>query len=175
MVARKKGKISLLTEALQAEREAVEFFGRSQTVTQDPSVRQIFEKLTKEMKLHVKNLEEIMEKLDLSAPELKAPSGFYPISDLQRAECYVCGYAADAESIPESCPRCGASRYAFEKEISGKKAWEFAEKGAVAILRMLGEAERGADARMRSMMAGHIRLEQQFLSEARKQIEALKK
>src|SRR5207244_660670 len=71
--------------------------------------------------------------------------GIYPINVVSKVECYVCGFAADTKAMPNTCPNCGAARYAFEKEIALTKAWEIAAEAGrkLAILGWEGASPRG--------------------------------
>src|SRR2546428_2362353 len=48
--------------------------------------------------------------------------GIYPMNVVAKVECYVFGFVAETKAMPNTCPNCGAARYAFEKEISLSKA-----------------------------------------------------
>ena len=86
----------------------------------------------------------------------------------------MCGYGVESGEVPESCPRCGASRYAFEKEISLRKAWELAENGSRTTLKILADAEKEATPAVRPIIARQMQLEQRLLDETRKELEALR-
>ena len=126
MSARRNVSASSIADALQAEDEAVDFFEQVQSATRDPRLKETLQELARQKREHAMSLRDMIKKLDIEIPERRGKPKFYPLAELQKVECYVCGHAADSKSIPESCPRCGASKYAFEKEIGIKKMWEMA-------------------------------------------------
>jgi ribosomal protein L37E len=176
MSARGKKTENPISRALQAAKEGVEFFERAHIVANEPRVREVFGRLLDTKKESLRSLEENLKEARLQPPEAegKLPR-IYPLEELQKKECYVCGYGTDSETIPESCPRCGASRYAFQKEITLEKAWEMAESGSRVTLEILSEAEREAEAKVKPVLAKQIQLEQRILNETRKELESQRK
>jgi hypothetical protein len=162
-----------LARVLQAAKEGVVFFERAHALANDPRVREVFGKLMNTRKERLRSLEENLGEASLQLPEAEGQSPrIYPIEELRKKECYVCGYSTDLDTIPESCPRCGASRYAFEKEITETRAWELAESGARITLEILGEAEKEVEASVKPILAKQIQLEQRILNETRKVLES---
>jgi len=172
MSARGRKTDNPIARVLQAAKEGVVFFESAHTVANDPRVREVFGRLLNIRKESLRSLEENLREARLQLPETEGqPPRIYPLEELQRKECYVCGYGTDLETVPESCPRCGASRYAFEKEITVRKAWELAESGARITLEMLSEAEGEVEAKAKPVLAKQIQLEQRVLDETRKELE----
>lgn len=173
MSARVRKTDNPIARVLQAAKEGVVFFERAHTAANDPRVREVFGKLLNIKKESLRSLEENLREARLLLPEMEGqPPRIYPLEELQKKECYVCGYSTDLEMIPESCPRCGALRYAFEKEITVRKAWELAESGARITLEILSEAEREVEAKAKPVLAKQIQLEQRVLNETRKELES---
>ena len=176
MSARGKKTDLAIARVLQAEKEGVVFFETAHAAANDPRVREVFARLLNTKKESLRSLEEGLKEARLQLPESKGEAPrVYPLDDIQRRECYVCGYSTDNESIPDSCPRCGASRYAFEKEITVRKAWELAESGSRVTLEILSDAERQAEAEVKQILARQIQLEQSLLNETRKALESSRK
>jgi len=173
MSARGKKTDNAIARVLQAAKEGVVFFEKAHTAANDPRVREMFGRLLNIRKESLRSLEESLKEAHLQLPETEGQtSRIYPLEELQKKECYVCGYSTDVEAIPESCPRCGASRYAFEREITVRKAWELAESGARITLELLSEAEKLAEENVKQVLAKHIQLEQSILNETRKELES---
>ena len=176
MSARGKKTDNPIARALQAAKAGVVFFERAHTVASEPRVREVFGKLLSTKKESLRSLEENINEAHVQLPEAEVQlPRIYPLEELQKKECYVCGYSTDADMIPESCPRCGASRYAFEKEITVEEAWELAESGARVTLEILSEAEREAEPGVKPILAKQIQLEQRVLDETRKELESHRK
>ena len=118
--------------SLAVEEAGVAFFERANAVTADPRVKLIFTRLARIKQEHVKLLRDQAASLGVRSGREATVPAIYPTEAFARVECYVCGYSAT--DIPESCPKCGAARYAFEKEVSKAMAWELAAKGARSTL-----------------------------------------
>ncbi len=173
MSTRVRGSADSVAKALQAEKDGVAFFEKAYSVSNDPRVRGVFERLAAAKKVHLRNLEDGLRDLHMAAAGEARHSTAYPFADILKTECYVCGYGVESGEVPESCPRCGASRYAFEKEISLRKAWELAENGSRTTLKILADAEKEATPAVRPIIAKQMQLEQRLLDETRKELEAL--
>jgi len=175
MSARGKKLEDLLARVFQAEREGVAFFEKAHSVANDPRVREVFDKLLNIRKESLRSLEESLSEARLQSPGAKGqPSSIYPLEEIQKKDCYVCGYSTDIEAVPESCPRCGASRYAFEKEITVREAWEFAESGSRNTLDILNDAEKHAESTIKQVLAKQIQIEKSVLDDTRKELESHK-
>jgi len=163
--------VNIFARVLQAEKEGLAFFERAGLIANDPRVKDVFERLAKTKREHLGALEEGFRNLDVRPPltGAKGPP-LYPLSEVEKAECYVCGYAAETDVVPDYCPRCGASRYAFQKEFSLRTAWEIAEAGIRGSIDILVEADRVADARLKQLIQRQIALEQGLLEEARREL-----
>lgn len=165
-----------MERVLQIEREGVSFFEKAHVLVGDPRVREVFDKLAEAKREQLRSLEESLRALNVPATAKDDRKSLaYPLADFEKAECYVCGYSTGLKEIPESCPRCGASRYAFEKEVSFRRAWEIAEEGSDSALKILGEAEKDAEPTVKHILAEQISFEQKLLDEARRQLEQAKK
>jgi len=55
---------------------------------------------------------------------------FFPFEEYSSIECSVCGYGTRSDAIPETCPSCGAARYAFERDVSPDRAWDLVARTA---------------------------------------------
>ncbi len=166
-----------LQRILRIERDAVMFFEKIHRIAYEPIMRDLFEKLTIVKREHLKMLEEGMRGLgnDVLKTEPSAELEIiYPITELEKAECYVCGFMTRVDAIPDACPRCGASKYAFEKEITPKKIWEIAQKGSHRVLKLLDEVEKEAGAKTEHVVNGLRRLEQRLYDEALRELDGLK-
>jgi len=159
------------------EYEGITYFKKAHSIANDPQVRHIFERLLDIKKEHLRKLEEGFKKLGKSPPSMteKQHTGAYPLDDIQKAECYVCGHTTEIGDIPESCPRCGASHHAFEKEITMRKAWKIAESGSHTALKVLKEIEKQVNAKIKPMISRQVQLEKVLLDEARKELEVMRK
>lgn len=173
MSAHGRDSAGVLVRVLQVEREGAAFFEKAHVLVRDPRVREVFDRFAVAKKEQLRSLEESLKALSVpiaAGEQRKEPT--YPLAEFQNAECYVCGYSTDIPVTPESCPRCGASKYTFEKEISLRRAWEIAKAGSYATLRILGEAEKEADPKVKPVLAAQISLEQKLLDEAKRQLGA---
>lgn len=99
----------------------------------------IFSRLARIKQDHVKLLRERAAALGVRSGQPAVAPPLYPIDAFAKVECYVCGYAAT--NIPESCPKCGAAGYAFQKEIGKVTAWGLAVSGARSTLAFLRSLE----------------------------------
>lgn len=94
----------------------------------------------------------------------------FPSEDYKKVECYVCGYEADADEIPESCPSCDAARYAFEKDVSQERAWELVArttKSVIAFTRKAGTSVK--DAKAKEAVAKAVGIHKGLLAEAQEE------
>ena len=170
---RKSG--SQLALAIQAEREGVVFLEKVQGLATNPKVKVLMARLAKTKRQHLRVLEDSLKQASISMHEDEVRRAeVYPLADLQRIECYVCGHSIGHEAIPESCPRCGASRYAFEKDITLRRAWELAQSGMTATLRILAEAQKESGNRIGDILARQIDIERNLLNEMREEMEGFK-
>lgn len=126
-----------MRRAVRVGEDGVEFFRRANRLASDPRAKFVFGRAADEygraasiVKPHAKG------KKDPEVPDL------FPFRDYAEIECYVCGYTASAEDLPDTCPSCGAAGYAFEREVSPDNAWELVAKTtkkALAFLRKLAK------------------------------------
>src|SRR3989304_3252855 len=105
---------------------------------------------------------------------------FYDLANAVVAEgrvkvaCYVGGYTADAKSLPNQCPKCGAARYAFEKEIALSKAWEIASDTGRKSAAVFRDAAGHVHGRAKTVLEDLAREEDQQAAAAAKQLAALR-
>ena len=159
--------------AVQLEKDAPVFFEMAKGLAGDPRVREVFGMLAEAKREQLRKFTDDLKSKGVSLPPVakavKLPAVF-PIADFQKAECYVCGYSVEIAAIPDSCPRCGASKYAFEREIDPGRALEIAESGSHATAGLLRDAEKGADERLKPVIARQLQMEQEMLEEARREL-----
>lgn len=129
-----------LAAAVGAVAEGVSFYDLAHVAAADVRVKVTFEDLGARKRSQLDRLEALV---GLEARKAAPAPGFYPIADVSKLECYVCGHVLDTQARPAQCPKCGAAGYAFEKEIALSKAWEIA--GAAA--RKSAELFRGLAAK----------------------------
>ncbi|MBI4416171.1 MAG: hypothetical protein HY557_04220 [Euryarchaeota archaeon] len=152
-------------QVAQVGRDAVAFFRRAKSLAADPRVKFIFDRATEVYERAVK----LLESLPGARGKAKAPD-IFPFSEYERIECYVCGFEAKGDEPPESCPSCGAARYAFERDVSQDKAWDVVAKGtrdALALTRKLAaSADKPAQ---RDLLAKVIEIQKALLEEAKEE------
>lgn len=158
-----------LGEALRYAREGAAFFRRAGEVAADPRVRLAFEWLARQRQSSLDDLEKSIKNggLRLVPPRGTGP---YPFAAVAKVECYVCGYAS--EEIPTMCPRCGAARYAFEKEFGRAKPWEIAVESARVGVAALQTALREAEPPLRSALGAVLERERGLLQESERELAA---
>ncbi len=130
---------------LAVEESGVAFYERANAITADPRVKLIFNRLARQKQDHVKLLRDRAASLGIRGGRPAPLPSFYPVDAFAKVECYVCGYVS--VEIPDACPKCGAARYAFEKEVSKATAWELAAttaRASLALVRSLGEKHPAA-------------------------------
>lgn len=113
-------RVGAIREVAQLDRDGARFFHQANLVAADPRVKYIFGRAAEEYERAAKVLTSVAGKTK-RRPEVPK---VFPFEDYQRLECYVCGYEAEAEELPEMCPSCGAARYAFEREMTQSAAWD---------------------------------------------------
>ncbi len=173
-----KGPLKKVSLAIQLEKDGMIYFDGAHKLVDNPRLREVFKKLADAKREQLKNFEDDLKSLNVSLSEVVGeaqPTSAYPLLEVQRAECYVCGHTVNIATIPDSCPRCGASIHAFEKEMGFKRAREITEAGSRTILTVLGEAEKEADEKLKKVLGRQIQIEQQLLDQARKELEIIGK
>lgn len=158
-----------LGEALRYAREGVAFFRRAGEVAADPRVRLAFERLARQRQTSFDDLGKSIKNGGLRLPP-PGGTGPYPFSAVAKVECYVCGYASEA--IPTMCPRCGAARYAFEKEFGRAKPWEIAVESARIGIAALEAALKEAEPPLRSALGAVLERERTLLRESERELAA---
>lgn len=130
------GEREALVAALGAVMEGITFYDLADVVVAETRVKLTFETLGRRKRAQLGKLEAV---LGSEFREIAPRPGIYPLDLVSRTECYVCGHAIDTAAMPSQCPKCGAARYAFEKEIAQPMAWEIAAMTArktAALLRL---------------------------------------
>src|SRR3989441_13217679 len=100
-------------------------------------VKVAFEELGRHKKDQLARLEGVAGS---GAKEAAVMPGIYRINVVAKVECYVCGFVAETKAMPNTCPNCGAARYAFEKETSLSKAWQIAADAGRKSAILFGES-----------------------------------
>lgn len=155
-----------LATALGAIAEGVSFYDMAHLAVADVRVKVALEDLGRRKKAQLARLE------TLAGPDAAAAAPrpmIYPLEVVARVECYVCGHSLETTAMPDQCPKCGAARYSFEKEISLAKAWEIAgdaSRRSAALFRELAAKDSGE---ARSLLETLAREEDQLAAEAEKQ------
>src|SRR2546428_2662181 len=99
--------------------------------------------------------------------------GIYPMNVVAKVECYVCGFVAETKAMPNTCPNCGAARYAFEKEISLSKAWEIAAEAGRKSATLFGESAAHTAGRAKAVLEELARDEEGQAVQADRQLAEL--
>lgn len=95
---------------------------------------------------------------------------FFPFDEYEKIECYVCGYVAKADDLPEVCPSCGAARYAFEREVSQDRAWDLVVRTTKDALAFAKKAGAGvADPQAKEGLARAAEVRRGLLDEAKEE------
>jgi hypothetical protein len=153
-----------LRVAAQVDRDGVAFFRRAKALAADPRVKFIFGRAADEYERALKSLE--------SVPGAKAKAkvrAVFPFEKYERIECYVCGYESKDREPPETCPACGAARYAFERDVKQEEAWDLiarTTKEALALERKAGTAGKAA---AKGAVTLAIEIHKQLLDEAKQE------
>src|SRR2546426_6887776 len=148
--------------AAQVGRDGADFFRKANRLAADPRVKFIFGRAAEEYA----NAAKALEPLARGKGTRKVPS-IFPFSEYDRIECYVCGFEADADEIPEICPSCRAARYAFEREVTQQSAWGLVARTTKEALAVVKKAVPGAkDAKAKAALAKAVEIEKGLLAEA---------
>jgi len=138
------GEREALVAALGAVLEGVTFYDLANLVVADTRVKLTFEQLGLRKRAQLERLEPVV---GAGLREIAPRPGIYPLEVVSRTECYVCGYGVETAAMPAQCPKCGAARYAFEKEIAQAMAWEIAgvtARKSAALFRLHAQKAAGA-------------------------------
>ncbi len=160
-----------LGTVLKLERDGAAFFRRANTVAADPRVRQLFDRLARQREEDVHLIEDAIATAGLRPPAATGHTP-YPFEAVSKVECYACGYVTD--EIPTSCPKCGAARYAFEKEFGKSTVWEIAVGTGRAVVGELESAVPRATGGLRSALETLLGREKALLREAEGELASAK-
>lgn len=155
----------VVRRAAQIDRDGERFFQRANQLAADPRVKFIFGRAAEEYGRALK----LLEPLAKGKGNVRVPS-IFPFKEYDRIECYVCGFEARADALPEVCPSCGAARYAFEREVSRESAWNLVArttKEALAATRKIAKGVTRGEAKEAMAEAAGIR--KRLLEEAKEE------
>lgn len=154
-----------IRQAAQVERDGVAFFRRANKLAADPRVKFIFGRAAEEYENALKAIEPLAK--GKGTP--KVPT-IFPFEEYNRIECYVCGYEATADEIPEVCPSCGAARYAFERELSQERAWDLVSRTTKDAIAFAKKAATGVkDAKAKQALAKAAEIHKGLMNEAKEE------
>lgn len=157
--------------AVGAVAEGITFYDLGHLAVADTRVKVTFEELGRRKRAELAKLEA------LTGPEAKqaAPRpGFYPLEVVSKLECYVCGHTIETAAMPNQCPKCGAARYSFEKEIALSRAWEIAvasSRRSATLFRDLAAKVHGPS---KKALEDLVREEEELANEAEKELAGLR-
>lgn len=140
----------------QVDRDGARFFHRASLVAADPRVKYIFSHASEEYGRASKALEALVAKVK-TMPKVPA---IFPFDAYDTIECYVCGYEAKVDDLPDMCPSCASPPYAFNREMSVGAAWDLVARTTrkvAAFAKKEGSAVRDGDARAAFAAAAGIR------------------
>jgi len=154
-----------LRPAVQLTRDGVAFFRRANKLAADPRVKFIFGRAAEEYE----NALQVLEPVAKGKGKVPAPS-IFPFTEYEVIECYVCGYEASADEIPEICPSCGAARYAFEREVTQERAWDLVAKTTKDVVAFAKKAGTGLkDAKAKQALAKAQEIHRGLIDEAKEE------
>lgn len=158
-------KADAIRVAAQVVRDGVAFFQRVKSLSADPRTKFIFGRAAEE---YGRSLEAIQE-VPGTKGKTPAPTVF-PFEDYDRMTCSVCGKVVRGKEPPETCPGCGAARYAFERDVKPDEAWGLVArttKESLAILRKV--PSDGSNAAVKEAMAKAIAIHKRLLEETKEE------
>ncbi len=166
-----RGGLDPLATAVGAVVEGITFYDLANLAVADVRVKVTFEDLGRRKRAELARL----EALTGSEAKQAAPRpGIYPIDVVSKLECYVCGHTIETAAMPNQCPKCGAARYSFEKEIALSKAWEIAaassRKAATLFRDLAGKVQGDAKEALDDL----AREEESLANEADKEVAELR-
>jgi len=171
-VTSKGGKESdALARAVGAIMEGLRFYDLANAAVAEVRVKIAFEELGRRKRDQLTKLESVAGP---TAEDAAVMPGIYPIDAVAKVECYVCGYVAETKAMPSQCPNCGAARYAFEKEIALRKAWEIAADADRKSAIVLHASAAVAQGRARDVLESLAREEETQAAESAKQLAELR-
>jgi len=138
-----------ILSALGAVLEGVTFYDLAQLAVADTRVKATFEEFGRQKRSQLARLEALAGP---TARDAATGAGLYPTEVVARVECYVCGFGVETKAMPATCPKCGAARYSFEKEIAQAKAWEIAGAASRKTASLFRDVARGREGPVRSLL-----------------------
>lgn len=154
-----------LRVAAQAGRDGVAFFRRVKSLSADPRVKFIFGRAAEEFEKAVEALEEVPG----GKTKGKAPA-IFPSDKYEGMECSVCGREVKGKAPPETCPGCGAARYAFERDVKRDEAWDLVARTTKESLALTRKVAQGAaKTPAKEPVARAIAIQKSLLEEAREE------
>src|SRR2546428_7739398 len=138
-----------LARAFGALVEGLTFYDLANVAVAEMRVKVAFEELGRHKKDQLSRLESVAGS---GAKDAALMPGIYPMNVVAKVECYVCGFLAETKAMPNTCPNCGAARYAFEKEISLSKAWEIAAEAGRKSATLFGESAAHTAGRAKAVL-----------------------
>lgn len=160
-----------LAKAIGATLEGLTFYDLANAVAAEVRVKVAFEELGRLKKSQLARLESVAPPGLMDAA--KRP-GIFPLDAVAKVECYVCGYTTEARTLPEQCPKCGAARYAFEKEFALSKVLEIAADTSRKSASLFREAAAQAQGPLKAVLGEMAREEEEHAADADKQLADLR-
>jgi len=160
-----------LARAFGTVLEGLTFYDLANAVTAEVRVKVAFEEFGRVKRAQLAKLEAVAPPGTKDAA--KWP-GIFPLDAVSKVDCYVCGYTVDAKALPNQCPKCGAARYAFEKEIALSKVWEIAVDAGRKSAALFREAAAQTQRRARAVLEELAREEEEHASDADRQLAELR-
>jgi len=171
MTSRRGSEPDALARAVGTVLEGLTFYDLANAVVAEVRVKVAFEELGRLKRSQLAKLEPIAP---AGVKDAAKWPGIFPLDAVAKVDCYVCGYTADAKSLPNQCPKCGAARYAFEKEIALSKAWEIASDTGRKSAAVFRDAAGHLHGRAKTVLEDLAREEDQQAAAADKQLAALR-
>lgn len=151
--------------AAQVVRDGVSFFRRVKSLSADPRVKFIFGRASEEYERALEALEDLP-----GAKGKTKPPPVFPFEAYERTECAVCGREVKGREPPETCPGCGAARYAFERDVKPEEAWSLVArttKESLAFVRKIAQGPAKDSAK--ESVARAIAIHRGLLEEAKEE------
>lgn len=158
-------KANAVRVAAQVVRDGVAFFHRVKSLSADPRTKFIFGRAAEEYGRALDAIQEVPgTKGKTPAPHL------FPFEDYDRMACSVCGRVVKGREPPETCPGCGAARYAFERDVKPDEAWALVARTTKESLSLLRKVPSDAsNAAVKAAMARAIAIHRGLLEETKEE------
>ena len=171
MTSKGRKESDALGRALGAVVEGVTFYDLAHIAVAESRVKIAFEEFGRRKRDQLAKLEAITGH---TAKDAAVLPGIYPLDAVSKVECYVCGYVAETKAMPTQCPKCGAARYSFEKEIALSKAWQIAADAGRKSAMLFRDAASHATGSAKARLEELAREEDSVVAQADKQLEELR-